>query len=137
MKSRFSVINAVLLLLSVLMTAGALTFLGPCMHEDGSFGTCHWAGQVCAALGGALSLLSLAALLVRERMLKAGLLLGMVPAALLAAFVPGRMLPLCIMKTMRCQSVMKPAMLLLGLVITLLALIYAWSLMRKEKHAHP
>ena len=39
----------VILIVAVVGAVGVKTFLSPCVHEDGSFGPCHWAGQ--AVLG--------------------------------------------------------------------------------------
>ena len=38
--------------LSILLFVGVGTFFAPCgVHEDGSFGACHWAGQAVMAAG--------------------------------------------------------------------------------------
>ena len=132
-RKRMEVLPALLVLLSALLTVGVLTFLGPCVHEDGSRGTCHWAGRACAVTGGVLCAMSLLALVIRRPSVRAGLYLGMVPAALAAAVLPGGVIPLCMMATMRCQSVMKPAMLLTGILIALLAAAAAWARLRQDK----
>ena len=77
--------------------------------------------------------MSLLALVIRRPSVRAGLYLGMVPAALAAAVLPGGVIPLCMMATMRCQSVMKPAMLLTGILIALLAAAAAWARLRQDK----
>ena len=71
---RFSPGAAAVLALSAVITVGSVSLLGPCVHEDGSFGSCHWAGQALLGIGLLLAVLSLAALLVKE--LKEGALDG-------------------------------------------------------------
>ena len=63
---RFSPGAAVSLLLSAVIAVGSVSFLGPCVHEDGSFGPCHWAGQAMLGIGLLLAVLSLTALLVKD-----------------------------------------------------------------------
>ena len=110
---RFSVGAAIALLLSAVIAVGSVSFLGPCVHEDGSFGPCHWAGQAMLGIGLLLAVLSLTALLVKDGRLRAGLLFAAAAAAVLGIFVPGTLISLCGMATMRCRAVMRPAMTLL------------------------
>ena len=52
MKVKKAIIPAfTMLALSLVVVIGSRTFLGPCIHEDGSFGPCHWAGQSLLGLG--------------------------------------------------------------------------------------
>ena len=110
---QFSPGAAAALLLSAVTAAGSVSFLGPCVHEDGSFGACHWAGQAMLGIGLLLAVLSLTALLVKDGRLRAGILFAAAAAAVLGIFVPGTLINLCGMATMRCRAVMRPAMTLL------------------------
>ena len=110
---RFSPGAAVSLLLSAVIAFGSVSFLGPCVHEDGSFGPCHWAGQAMLGIGLLLAVLSLTALLVKDGRVRAGILFAAAAAAVLGIFVPGTLINLCGMATMRCRAVMRPAMTLL------------------------
>ena len=83
--NRFSPGAAVSLLLSAVIAVGSVSFLGPCVHEDGSFGPCHWAGQAMLGIGLLLAVLSLTALLVKDGRLRAGLLFAAAASACLAA----------------------------------------------------
>ena len=42
---QFSPGAAAALLLSAVTAAGSVSFLGPCVHEDGNFGSCHCSSQ--------------------------------------------------------------------------------------------
>ena len=110
---QFSAGAAAALVLSCVIAVGSVSFLGPCVHEDGSFGSCHWAGQAMLGIGLLLAVLNLAALLVKDGRLRAGLLFAAAAAAVLGLFVPGTLIRLCGMATMRCRAVMRPAMMLL------------------------
>jgi len=110
---QFSPGAAAALLLSCVIAVGSVSFLGPCVHEDGSFGACHWAGQAMLGIGLLLAVLSLTALLVKDGRLRTGILFAAAAAAVLGIFVPGTLINLCGMATMRCRAVMRPAMTLL------------------------
>ena len=110
---QFSPGAAAALVLSAVTAAGSVSFLGPCVHEDGSFGACHWAGQAMLGIGLLLAVLSLTALLVKDGRVRAGILFAAAAAAVLGIFVPGTLIRLCGMATMRCRAVMRPAMTLL------------------------
>jgi len=107
----------IVLALALVIALGSQTFLSPCVHEDGSFGSCHWAGRALLGVG---VLLAAQALLAWAR---TDVYLAVMPAALLGCFIPGTLISLCKMSAMRCRSVMQPAMILLCAVIALLALI--------------
>ena len=127
---RFSILSCVILLLAAALAVGSATFLGPCVHEDGSFGSCHWAGQALLGVGCAVALQALLAMASRHR---AGMFLGMIPTALLGLFLPGTLVALCRMDTMRCRAVMRPASAVLCGAILLLALAGALIESRKGK----
>ena len=128
---RFSPGTAVSLLLSAVIAVGSVSFLGPCVHEDGSFGPCHWAGQAMLGIGLLLAVLSLAALLVKDGRLRAGLLFAAAAAAVLGIFVPGTLISLCGMATMRCRAVMRPAMTLLCALMAVSCLLGGIAAYRK------
>ena len=117
---QFSPGAAAALVLSCVIAVGSVSFLGPCVHEDGSFGSCHWAGPMLAGVGGLLLFLALSALLARRRAVRGALCFSLMPAALLGLLTPGTLISLCRMSTMRCRAVTQPAaMLLCGVIPTL------------------
>ena len=124
-----SIIPAVvILILSLIIAVGSQTFLGACVHDDGSFGACHWACRAMLGEGGLLAALAVMALaLKRER---AGLFIAMIPASALGLLTPGTLIALCKMPTMRCRMLTQPAtMILFG--AALLAAIVGWLMSRR------
>ena len=118
----------IVLALSVVVAVGSQTFLGACVHDDGSFGACHWACRAILGEGGLLAVLALMALaLKRER---AGLFIAMIPASALGLLTPGTLIALCKMPTMRCRMLTQPAtMILFG--AALLAALVGWLMSRR------
>ena len=113
MMKKLSYPACVTLGLALLIAVGSVSFLGPCVHEDGSFGACHWAGQALLGIGLLLGAQSLLILLSKQPRTKMGVYLAMLPTALLGIFTPGTLISLCRMATMRCRAIMQPAMIIL------------------------
>ena len=121
----------IILLLSLIAALGSQTFLGACVHEDGSFGACHWACRAILGEGALLAVLALMALAVKRA--RFGLYLAMIPASLLGLLTPGVLIGLCKMPTMRCRMLTQPAMTILFGAMLAAALIGALLSRRGEK----
>ena len=119
----------IVLVLSLILAIGSQTFMSACVHDDGSFGACHWAAQALAGIGGLLAGLSVLTLLLKKE--RAGLYLAMLPTALLGILTPGTLIDLCSMATMRCRALMKPASTIL-LSLALSAALVGWLMSRKS-----
>ena len=116
-----------LIILALIVAIGSQSFLGACVHEDGSFGACHWASRALLGEGALIAALSLLALVLeRER---AGLYLASALIAALGLLTPGTLIDLCRMDTMRCRMVMKPAMLILCALMLIVAIV-GWLMAR-------
>ena len=108
-KNGIAVPAAIVFAASAVAAFGVTSFIGPCVHDDGSFGACHWAGQ---ALLGIFCLLALEGLICaawNENRVRGGLYLAMLLTAIMGFFIPGTLIGLCSMDTMRCRAIMKPA----------------------------
>ena len=121
----------IILVCALVIAVGSVTFLGPCTHEDGSVGACHWAGRALLGLGCLLAVLSVLALLVRPA--RTGIYLSILPACILGMLTPGTLISLCRMSTMHCRAVMLPSMLILLAVAGLASLAGMWGCLRNRK----
>ena len=111
---------ALILAVSLVIIIGSRTFLAPCIHEDGTFGPCHWAGQALLGLGCAAGVLAVLAFCMSRT--RTGIYLGILPVCVLGILMPGTLIDLCRMSTMRCRMVMQPAMIILFSAALLCAL---------------
>lgn len=104
---------------SLLLCIGVLTFLGPCVHEDGTTGVCGEAGRLSAILGGCAAAFALLSAVLRHKgKLAVCLLILTAGCGAAAFFTPGGIQPLCMMDTMRCRAIMTPAVKILsGLIL--------------------
>ena len=106
----------------------------PCgVHDDGGFSSCHWAGQAIFGIGIALIVIGILHLAMSRPAGKTGLSLAVIPLALLAAFLPKNLISLCMMADMRCNAIMRPAVLVLGILTALLALADVFYQNRKSR----
>lgn len=111
----FSLLPAVF---GILLSVGVMTVFSACgMKEDGTWMRCHGA-QNAVELGGFLLffLFSFGAIL-KSRGLKLFLFAAGVIGTVGLFFVPGDIMPLCMMKTMRCHTVFQPFVRLVSAVI--------------------
>ena len=130
-KIRIGVTDIALLVLCAVLLIGTLTFLTPCgPQEDGSWMTCHWAGQVSIALAAVLLTLAVMHAAVPMGGAKLGIDLAVLPAAVLASQIPGHVIGLCMMETMRCRAVMRPGVAVFAVLIAAAA---AWDLVLRLK----
>ena len=112
-KKGSSIPAIVILILAILAMTGVRTFASPCVHEDGTFASCHWAGQ--AVFGLAILIAAESALVFwrKNTGLRKGLYLAMVLTAELGILTPGTLISLCSMESMRCRMIMFPAVVVL------------------------
>ena len=121
---RYTAGDILLPVLALAFFLGLLFAFGPCgPKEDGGWMSCHWAGQALKGVTAAMLVIALLHLLPGRAELKRGLDLAMVPLALLALLLPGRLIGLCMMASMRCHSVMAPAVTVFSVLILGLSLL--------------
>ncbi len=123
-KMPLGITDILLPVLSIVFLVGLLTFAGACgPKEDGSFMTCHWAGQAVKALAVLMLITSIVRLAVRDRGMKKGLSIAIVLTAITAAVIPGILINLCMMNTMHCHAVMRPFIIVMAVLLTAGAII--------------
>ena len=116
--SKISVMDIVLLVLSMAFFLGILFVFDPCgPKEDGGWMTCHWAGQAVTGLAAVLVVIALVHLFAPNAGIKTGLDIAAIPVALLAAILPGNLISLCMMNTMKCHTHTKPGNLVFSVLI--------------------
>ncbi len=122
-KKTFLVTDAVAALLSVVSLIGIFTVFAPCgPKEDGSWMVCHWAGNAVKGISLVLAVLSLIRLFIADEKIKIGLSLAVFAVTILETAVPGHLISLCMMKTMRCHTLTQPGVTVFSILIALTAL---------------
>ena len=111
MDKKAKILAAVAAILAVAAALGVRTFIGPCVHEDGAFGPCHFAGQVVLGISVLIAAEGAAAALIKSGGTRRGLMMAMSASSVLAMLTPGILIGLCKMDTMRCRAVMRPSVM--------------------------
>ena len=121
-KRRFGITDVLLLVLNLIFFVGIQTVFAPCeARPDGSWMTCHWAGQALIGIAAALLAIAGMHLVIPRAQVKIGLSLAVIPVSVLAFAVPDHLIDLCMMETMHCHTVMESAVTVLSLLNVLLA----------------
>ena len=108
----------ILTILSVLLTVGVKSFFSACApKEDGSWMNCHWAEQAVFVMGCALTAMAVFVLISGKSEAGAGAALSMTALSAAAALTPGLAINLCMMTTMHCHTVMRPAVIVICALI--------------------
>ena len=126
------VFPVILTVLALIIAVGSVTFLGPCVHEDGSEAPCSGATRAIMADGILLAVLGVLLLLVKSPTARVILFAAAAVAAFAGILLPGTLLPICKMDTMHCRMVMQPAMIIL-FAASLLASVGGIAAAKKKK----
>lgn len=111
-------VGIVLTVLSSILLVGILTFAGPCgVHDDGPVSSCYWASRAVLGVGVVLVVISLVRIFERDEGERRGLSFSAALLGVLVAVLPGVLIDLCMMQTMRCHTVMRPFALVMGVLI--------------------
>ena len=121
-KRRCGTTDILLVVLNLIFFVGIQTVFAPCeARPDGSWMTCHWAGQALIGIAAALLAIAVMHLVIPRTQVKIGLSLAVIPVSVLAFAVPDHLIDLCMMETMHCHTVMEPAVTVISLLNVLLA----------------
>lgn len=130
MKNR-GVLQWTALALSVLMAAGVQTVFRACAQkEDGTWMHCHEVQKYLFIIGIILALLSVLGLAVKKRTAAILLDFASIVLADAAVLLPGTVMQMCMMDTMRCYTMMQPFARVTGGVLILVSVIDIIKLFR-------
>ena len=120
-KQRAGATDILLMLLNIVFFIGMETVLEPCdVHAEGMPMPCHWAGNALSGISAVLVIICVMHLAARPQV-KVGLSLAIIPLAALAIVLPGHLIDLCMMESMRCHTVMQPAVMVISVLNIVLA----------------
>lgn len=130
---KVNALDIVLSVISVLFVLGSAILFDACPAKpEGGFMACHWANRAATAVGVVIFALSIESIFVSNQ-IKIGLNSGIFALAILLAIIPGILINLCKMQTMRCWTTFRPAVLVFAILIALFSVLNLILLIRKEK----
>ena len=130
-----NMISAICLLIAGLILAAGTQFVfHACgIHDDGSYGRCHYAQLVTACIGLLMAVGALCSLLLKTREVTRAVSAITACEAILTLLIPAKVIPLCMMATMHCLTMMKPFTLAMSIVILIISAgTFILTLTRKE-----
>lgn len=120
MNKRVSVLRLIPAALSLVMAVGASTFFRACSKkDDGTWMHCHTAQYGAVVTAVILFVLFLAAAFIKSRTLFLVLSIAGIAGSIAAFLIPGSIVSMCMMDTMRCHAVMKPFIRAMSVLIIL------------------
>ncbi len=135
MSSRKTLLKLIPSGFSLLLALGSFTVFSACgIKEDGSWMRCHSAQTtvtLCAAL---LSAFLVLPAFIRKRALRI-VLNGIGIAGSIAVFlIPGKLMPMCMMRTMRCYTLFQPFVRIMAVLIAFFCMVQIIQEIRERKH---
>ena len=126
---------ALCVLPGLILAVGVKTIFGPCVHADGSISACAGCGEEVFHAGLLMIVLALAWTVIPKGKRFAVDMVSLL-VSICAALLPFLM-KTCMMQTMRCNAVMRPAVLLIAAAGAILnACLFAGDVrtMKEKKH---
>ena len=105
------------LVFALVLTIGSFTVFSACPVGEEHVMACHYAQLAVTTLGLILTIQALAALLIQSDKVRLGIAIAQVPLTVAVFFVPGTIFHLCMMSSMRCISVFKPAVRIVDAIV--------------------
>ena len=122
MKKRIG--DIVTIVVALLLAVGVSTVFSGCgPKEDGSWMHCHTAQIYVFRLGLAIALLTIVRTFFNSQFVKTILGGITVVLAIVTVLIPGVIVPLCMMETMHCHSVMKPFVRVVGVILVAVGIV--------------
>ncbi len=118
---------------SILLGGGVMTVFRACgPKEDGTWMHCHYAQMNVFYIAVGMAVISLISVLVSNAKLGAGLHAINIILSIAAILLPGTIMRMCMMDTMRCYAVMKPFVTIACVLMIIVSIIGIVKDMRKK-----
>lgn len=134
-QKNFRLSDLIFAILNILFFIG-ITFVfhacGP--KADGSWMTCHYAQNIIKLSSVIGMILSIINIFVNAQ-IKLGIYISTLAISIGTIFVPGKLIPLCMMNDMRCNAITKPCTIIFAVIIALSSLsnlIFTLLKLRKQ-----
>ncbi len=121
--------------LSLLLALGSFTVFAACgVKEDGSWMRCHSAQTTVTLCAVLLSVFLVLPAFIRQKALRI-ILNGIGIAGSIAVFlIPGKLMPMCMMRTMRCYTLFQPFVRIMAILVVCSCLIQIVQAIRERRH---
>ncbi len=133
MKKRITV-GTLFIILGLLISLGPSTIFAVCgPMDDGKFMKCHWTARAELGIGLGIVLLAVLSIVFASKEVRAGLLLGIATLSLISVLIPTALIGVCGGEHMQCNALTRPALLVIGVISIVIALVQPVILLRKKE----
>ena len=125
MNNKWKFVPAVL---GLVLAIGTATLFRACaMKEDGTWMHCHTAQTAVVIMGCVMCALGLAAALSKTKSLRVAMYGLLIAGACVSFLIPGVIVSMCMMTTMRCYSVMRPFVRIMAALIAVSSAVLCYG----------
>ncbi len=129
--NRMTVLRFLPSVISLLLAVGSATWFSACgLKEDGTWMRCHQAQTTVTALGTVLTVLLFLQALLPQKALRILLSAASIIVCVVIFLIPGTWMPMCMMHTMRCYTVMQPFVRIMAVLSAGCCLLQLISLLK-------
>lgn len=133
MKKRITV-GAIFILLGLLISLGPSTIFAVCgPMDDGKFMKCHWTERAELGIGLGIVFLAVLSIIYTSKEVRAGLLLGIATMASISILIPTVLIGVCGGEHMQCNSLTRPALVVIGFISLVIALVQVFILLKRRE----
>ena len=130
MKKTNTILSVLISIVAVLMVIGVSTVFSACgSKDDGSYMHCHMVQLIAACMGICIACVSIISFFIKNKTFVIILRVASMIMAVITIVLPFAT-KMCMMNTMRCHSVMKPFLLITGIIIIILSVISLITIFR-------
>lgn len=132
-QKKFSLIRFIPALLSALLLLGTATVFQPCAaKEDGTWMHCHDVQTAVIAGSLFLTALLIGSGIIQSKKYAITMYIAAAICSGVIFFLPGIIMPMCMMHTMRCYAVMQPFVRIMSALVCISSLLEMVKAFRKE-----
>mgnify|MGYP002626068916 CR=1 FL=1 len=96
----------------------------PCgIKEDGTFMNCHYAYRMILVCIVSILILSIIKFFIKNKYVGIGIIISTIIILIISIIIPNNIIPLCMIKTMRCHSIMVPANNIFAIIFIILSVV--------------
>jgi hypothetical protein len=133
MKKRITV-GTLFIILGLLISLGPSTIFAVCgPMDDGKFMKCHWTARAELGIGLGIVLLAVLSIVFASKEVRAGLLLGIATLSSNSILIPTALIGVCGGEHMQCNALTRPALLVIGVISIVIALVQTVILLRQKE----
>ena len=132
MKNKYDV-RALLLVLGLLIAIGPQKIFPVCEFNPEKAMKCHWMGRAEIGVGAVVALIGVLQMVMDHAKVRMGLSMAAVPMGLLTLLLPTKLIGVCMNQHMRCVTLTRPALLILGIAVMAVAGLSAFALSKVKE----